>query len=192
MRKILSSLMILVLCVSMCYAGGVGVTINGNAVQFTQNSGAPFIDDAWRTQVPLRQTMETYGCEVDWDGVNRIAIVKKDNTTVYVPIGKKEIYINEATNIVPIDTQAQIIDSRTYLPIRAVLEAFGAEVSWDATTYTVIVKKPVMLICNSNTLKAHKDGCKYIKSIKTEHRATLSVSAAKSAGYTACSSCHPF
>ena len=33
-------------------------------------------------------------------------------------------------NIVPMDTVSQLVNGRTYLPIRAVLEAFDANVTW--------------------------------------------------------------
>jgi len=40
---------------------------NDNYVGFTSDSHLPFIDNNSRTQVPLRATMEAYGCVVDWD-----------------------------------------------------------------------------------------------------------------------------
>lgn len=49
------------------YASQIGVTINGSAVQFNASTGSPFVDSSNRTQVPLRATMEAYGCDVDWD-----------------------------------------------------------------------------------------------------------------------------
>lgn len=119
------------------YAAGINVTINGKAVTFTQSSGQPFIDSANRTQVPLRQTMEAFGCNVSWDSITKIATVSKDGTVVQVPIGKG--YILKDGKMISNDTAAQIVVDRTYLPIRAVLEAFGAYVEWDSTLKTVKV-----------------------------------------------------
>ena len=45
------------------------------------------------------------------------------------PIGKGYITVNGKN--VPMDTSALVQDGHTYLPIRAVLEAFGANVKWD-------------------------------------------------------------
>lgn len=42
---------------------------------------------------------------------------------------------------VPTDAQPKIQDGRTFLPMRAVAEAIGAEVNWDGTTQCVTVKK---------------------------------------------------
>lgn len=107
----------------------VSIEIDGNAVQFTESSGEPFVDENGRTQVPLRVVMEQYGCKVEWDGANNAAVISKGDTTVIVPIGQSYILVNGKT--VSMDTAALIQNGRTYLPIRAVLEAFGAEVEWD-------------------------------------------------------------
>lgn len=117
----------------------VSVSIDGQAVPFTTDSGSPFIDKNNRTLVPLRVTMETYGCEVFWDNENRDAIVYKDGVTVVCGIGENHITVNG--NAVAIDTASVIKDSRTYLPIRCVLEAVGATVGWDNATRTVLVTR---------------------------------------------------
>lgn len=107
----------------------VSITIDGKDVQFTESSGKPFVDENGRTQVPLRVVMEQYGCDVEWDGENNAAVITKGSTTVIVPIGKSYILVNGKT--VAMDTAAVVQNGRTYLPIRAVLEAFGADVEWD-------------------------------------------------------------
>lgn len=121
-------------------ANPVGVSIDGTAVSFTESSGIPFIDPNSRTLVPLRVVMEQYGCVVGWDKATNTASVTQDDTTVLVSIGKKQIQINDVT--IAIDAAAQIKEGRTYLPIRAVLEAFGASVGWDSSTRTVTVLHP--------------------------------------------------
>lgn len=113
----------------------VSIVIDNERVQFTNDSGKPFVDENGRTQVPVRIVMEQYGCTVEWDSGNNAAVITKGNTTVMVPIGKAHITVNG--NIVPIDTAALIRNGRTYLPIRAVLEAFGADVNWDNGTVSV-------------------------------------------------------
>ena len=40
------------------------------------------------------------------------------------------------------DVPAQIVNGRTMIPVRAVAEAFGADVGWDETTETVTVVRP--------------------------------------------------
>lgn len=119
------------------HAASVGVTIDGEAVSFTDASGSPFLDAANRTQVPFRKTMETFGATVSWDQDKQTAIAQKNGITVKVPIGA--YYIEKNGDRIANDTAALIRDGRTYLPIRKVLEAFGATVSWNAAQNSVAV-----------------------------------------------------
>lgn len=116
----------------------ISVLIDGTPVTFTADSGKPFVDGNGRTQVPLRAVMEQFGCKVEWDSTKNAAVITRGRTTVIVPIGINQIFVNN--NTVPMDTAALIHDSRTYLPIRPVLEAFGAAVDWD--NGTVFVASP--------------------------------------------------
>lgn len=136
---LLAACLIFTLSVPALAAGEVGVSIDGTAVAFNDDTGHPFIDASGRTLVPLRVTMETYGCEVYWDNENSRAIVYKDGVTVVCPIGENSIVVNGET--VAIDTAAVIVDSRTYLPIRCVLEAVGATVDWDGAAHSVLVTR---------------------------------------------------
>lgn len=119
------------------YASAIRISIDNHPVQFTPDSGEPFVDQTNRTQVPFRSTMESFGCVVNWDGARQTAVAEKDGTVVEVPIG--EPYIIKNGQQIANDTSALIKDSHTYLPIRAVLEAFGASVSWDSKTQSVLV-----------------------------------------------------
>jgi len=132
-RKALIAVLVLTVGLSFfsAYAAtNPAVSINNQLVQFTTSSGTPFIDAAGRTQVPFRLTLEKFGAVVTWNSQTRTATAVKDGVTVRVPIGKNYIYRN--TEIIYNDTAALIKDSRTYLPIRVVLEAFGASVNWNS------------------------------------------------------------
>jgi hypothetical protein len=115
----------------------INLIIDGNTVRFTESTGFPFTDSANRTQVPLRKAMEAFGCQVSWDQDSKIALVEKDGVTVTVPLGYSYILKND----VPIatDTTSIMNNSKVYLPIRPVLEAFGARVSWDNMSRSVII-----------------------------------------------------
>ena len=62
-RKIICFLLIFIFTLtSIGYA--VNISIDGNKVGFTSQSGVPFVDSNSRTQVPLRVTMESFGATV--------------------------------------------------------------------------------------------------------------------------------
>ena len=65
------------LSASFIFAAEVSVIIDGVQVEFTQESGSPFIDENNRTQVPFRKTLEAFGATVSWDLENRVAIAEK-------------------------------------------------------------------------------------------------------------------
>lgn len=117
----------------------ISVTINNQNVVFNEDMGFPFVDTNGRTQVPFRATMEAFGATVNWDDEKNMAYVQKGNTVIYVPINQNYIIVNGLT--VQNDTSASVVNSRTYCPIRKILESFGAEVNWDANIKTVIVSK---------------------------------------------------
>lgn len=130
---------VLMLLLSAASVFAANISIDGMPVQFTQASGQPFVDGANRTQVPLRATMEAFGCEVSWNAESSTATVSKEGVVVEVPIGAQYIIRNGETK--SNDTAALLKDGRTYLPIRAILEAFGALVEWDGATETVMIQQ---------------------------------------------------
>lgn len=151
LRLLMLTLMLLLTTTDLVFAGEIGVTMDGTPVIFTKDTGRPFVDQSNRTQVPLRITMEAAGCTVSWDIPNQTAIVTRDGKTVKVPIGKSYILVDG--EMVSNDTKAQIKDGRTYLPIRAVLEAFGAKVAWNQVSSRVEVVSDPELVRIMDILK---------------------------------------
>ena len=134
---VLSLVFILVLSSVTAFAGEIIINIDSAKVEFNDDLGFPFIDENSRTQVPFRATLEKYGAQIDWNNESRIAIATKGDIVVEVPIDENYIVKNgEKTTV---DTAARIVNGRTYLPIRAVLEAFGSEVQWDSQLNTVVI-----------------------------------------------------
>ncbi|MCL2437394.1 MAG: stalk domain-containing protein, partial [Clostridiales bacterium] len=140
MKKLIQIMLIatlFLLSTSLIFAAesGIRVSIDGEPVEFTQESGSPFIDENNRTQVPFRQTLEAFGATVSWDAETRTAIAEKDDITVKIPIGTSYIYKNDMRIIN--DTTSVIRDGRTFLPIRIVFNAFGADVDWDGANRSI-------------------------------------------------------
>ena len=60
---------------------------------------------------------------------------QKEKTEIKLVIDKAEITTNGVAKA--LDVPAQIVDSRTLVPLRAIFEALGATVEWDGETRTV-------------------------------------------------------
>ena len=88
----------------------------------------PKIEDG-RTLVPLRAIMENTGCEVNWDEDTWTASVKAGDDTVTIKPGEKVLYKNGEA--IEIDVPAKIENSRTLIPLRAIMEAFDYKVEWN-------------------------------------------------------------
>ncbi len=131
----------LFMAVVYAYSSSTAIYINNEKVAFSSQSGYPFTDSQGRMQVPLRATMDAYGCEISWSDAEQTVTLKKQDMTVKVPIGKSYILVNG--NQKKTDTAALLENGRTYLPIRPVLEAFGANVKWDEKKNAVLITESV-------------------------------------------------
>lgn len=113
-----------------------------------------------RTLVPVREVTEAMGAEVTWvpetrevvvwrniprcydAGGGHFPIIGQDHYEVLFQIGNKNmIYTDpQVTDAVyTLDVPAQLINSKTMIPLRAACEYMAAEVEWDGTTRTATV-----------------------------------------------------
>lgn len=113
---------------------GVTVYLNGSEIEFDQ---APIIDNG-RTLVPMRAIFEAFGLYVEWNGEEQ-SITSSNwlDTAIVMFIGSNEMYVNDES--ITIDVPPKIINDRTLVPLRAISEAFGAEVWWDGDTSSVYI-----------------------------------------------------
>jgi len=149
MEKYLKGLLVLVIlstlsAVTVSAANDIRVVINGQEVAFTDQR--PVIVDG-RTLVPVRDVFEAIGFEAHWDYETSTALLTQGHLSISVTIGSP--YFSAAVFspympvghgvIVPLDVPAQIIEGRTLLPLRALMEYVGYELNWDYATRTVII-----------------------------------------------------
>lgn len=101
---------------------------------------APYIEaSTGRTYLPLRAIANAIGANsVDWNNASRTATVIKGGLVAQMTIGQNSYVLNGAK--IGMDGKAQIASERTFLPIRALGNALGANVEWDAATQTVTIK----------------------------------------------------
>ncbi|MBQ4160165.1 MAG: leucine-rich repeat protein, partial [Clostridia bacterium] len=111
----------------------IKVTLYGKKLSFDQ---PPVIENG-RTLVPLRAIFEALDAEVTWENGTRTVRATRDGTYIELQIDSNEMKVN--TQIITLDVPAKIINDRTMVPARAVAEAFGCNVSWDAENNAVII-----------------------------------------------------
>lgn len=125
---------------TVVWGANVSVVLDGAPVVVDSGTGTPFLDSTGRVMVPLRVVLEKAGKRVTYDDVNRMAVISSEALTVSVPIDKPYVIINR--EIKANDAPARIVNGRTYLPIRIVMEAFGYKVGWDGSASKVMITSP--------------------------------------------------
>lgn len=104
------------------------VNVDNEAVIY---DAAPVIRND-RTLVPIRIVTETLGGKIDWNGVTKEVTLNIDGKEIKMTIGKTL----EKYGVAPV-----IIDGRTFVPVRFVVDELGATVAWDDATKTVTITK---------------------------------------------------
>ncbi len=108
-----------------------------NGVATALDVPAQIIDS--RTMVPLRAIFEALGASVEWDDATKTVTSVKGDITVKLTVGTSEIIVNDTATA--LDVPAQIVESRTLVPVRVIAESFGCTVGWDDATKTVTITK---------------------------------------------------
>lgn len=136
MKRILTALLSAALCVpsSAGAADDIRVIADGGELSF---EAAPRIVEG-RTLVPMRAVFEALGADVFWDGISRAATGTKGSAAVTVMIDSPELIKNGER--ITLDVSTALIDGYTFVPLRAVAEAFGCEVSWDGAARIVSIE----------------------------------------------------
>ncbi len=96
----------------------------------------PYIKED-RTMVPLRFLTESLGATVGYNGETRGITVTLGNTVMELTVGETTYFLNgEAFEM---DCAAEILEDRTFVPVRFVSEALGKAVKWLGTERMVVI-----------------------------------------------------
>lgn len=97
-----------------------------------------------RTFVPVRVIAENLGAQVFYLSNERAVSIETGDKIIYIPIGKKEMWVGtaELAGPVPLDAPAFIKNNRTMLPLRAIAEMFDMDVAWDGEAREVKITLP--------------------------------------------------
>lgn len=141
MKRILLILIIAVLAFPIPVAYGadeVTVLVNGKQVV----SDVPAVNVSGNTMLPFRAIFNSLGVsdsEIKWNQSSRSIEVRSGNTYLFLIIGNSGALVNE--KLITLNAAPYIENGRTYVPIRFVSEALGADVKWNNTTKTVTITK---------------------------------------------------
>ena len=97
-----------------------------------------------RTFLPLREILKNLGVPDDdehivWNRSDASVTIYKDSTKIFLQIGSKTAYVNDATimlDVAPIGYTNQ----RIYIPARFVSQILGKKVVWDGSSNSVYIR----------------------------------------------------
>ncbi|REK76886.1 copper amine oxidase N-terminal domain-containing protein [Paenibacillus paeoniae] len=96
----------------------------------------PIIQNGY-TMIPFRELLTKLGAKITWVPEKRLVRASKNDTVIELTIDSATVVINGKAQ--KLDTPARITGGRTYIPARLVLEAFGAQVTWNVDSRLVLV-----------------------------------------------------
>lgn len=141
MRKIVLSVFLLSVCMSLfihipVYGESPEIKINGEIIYISENEQQAMILNG-RTLVPLRVVMEELGFIVNWSEHNQRATLLRPRTSAVIWVGHSYLLIDGQE--IEIDVPAQLKNERILVPVRAIAEATGFTVDWDADNFIVSI-----------------------------------------------------
>ena len=113
--------------------------LNGTPISFT---GIPFLKDG-TTYVPVRDIANSFGLGIEYDNNDRhIKLSSVDKSIVISPMNSLTVggsVIIEADKKVQNEQKYMLINSRSYLPLRYILEAFSYSVDFDSVSKGITI-----------------------------------------------------
>lgn len=145
MQRRVIALLVFIMCSLMMFFGTwvtaqdtVRIFIDGTELTFDGDTPPMIVQG--RTLVPFRKIFEALGMSVSWDEATQTAKGEKEGLVIELTIGSTIAKVNGQEK--ELDVPAQLIGSRTVVPLRFVSEESGAKVDWDGETSTVYITMP--------------------------------------------------
>lgn len=124
---LISSLLLSLGAVAGAASPAVKVRVDNEYVVFPD--AQPFVDDNYRTMVPVRFVSEKLGANVEWEGSTQTVRITKGTTALVFKLGESKYQINKTEKTM--DTKVVTKDGRTFVPLRVLGESFNGMVFWD-------------------------------------------------------------
>ncbi|MFZ7102229.1 MAG: stalk domain-containing protein [Peptococcaceae bacterium] len=97
----------------------------------------PYINRQDRIMVPLRFISQDMGYAVDWEDRDQKIVIHNQANTMNLWIGKTLVLKNNQTLVS--DSQPELSDGRTLVPLRFVSELLGCDVNWYPLLHKVTI-----------------------------------------------------
>jgi len=111
--------------------------VNGEEVMMDV---APFVKpQVYRTMIPVRFVGEQLGARVSWLPENRQVRIVYGRTESILTVGSARALAGGQE--LGVESPLEILDGRTFVPLRFVSETLGGTVHWDGATQTITIKK---------------------------------------------------
>ena len=122
--------------------GNPYMTVDGVSQGIDPGRGTKPVIKNGRTLVPIRAIIEAFGGTVEWEELTKAVTIKLGDTIIKIQIGNEVAYVNGSLK--PIDpdnpnVKPEIVNGRTMVPLRFVVESLGAKVEWNGNTQTITI-----------------------------------------------------
>ena len=125
--------------------GKTTAIMNGKKTTIDSQGTKPF-KISGKTMVPVRFVAEKMGGKVSYKTDTQPIVMTYGGRKVELKLNSKEmkVTIGGKTTKVTLDVAAQKRNGRTYIPLRAISQALGFTVYYDAGTEIIVVNNPSM------------------------------------------------
>ncbi len=116
--------------------------INSYKLFFDINENVKPVLKYGRTFVPLRSIVESIGGEVIWKPKTKEIEIRFKSNLIVLTIDKNSAFVNEKIKKIDNDENIKpfILYSRTYIPLRFIMENLGGEINYNSIDKSIIVK----------------------------------------------------
>ena len=113
-------------------------SILSNGAQFKFD--VPPVIKGGRILIPVNAITKGFGAEVSWDNEERKVTISKDDTVIEIWVDTNKAKIGDEE--IELDSNAEVINGRTVVPLGFVAQALGLEVEWNEEDETIELNDP--------------------------------------------------
>lgn len=141
-QKIATGALLFALAGTGAAQADIAVNLNGQPLA---TSVSP-LQVGGRTLVPMRDIFEALGAQLSWNPVAQTITAQKDLTTIQLAINNPNALVN-GRNVL-LEQPATLVNGRTFVPLRFIAEATGAQVDWNGALQLISIRSGAPVVQN--------------------------------------------